>query len=62
MADETAVVTPGWKTSEFWVTTATALVAILNSAFNLHIPVETVATVAGLAASYVIGRSIVKKA
>ena len=61
MADEpVAAVTPGWKTTEFWATVAASLVAILNQAFNWHIPPETITQIVGGIAAYVIGRSVVK--
>lgn len=53
----------GYKTTEFWVTVATKIAVILNTSGLLGsftLPLETVATLAGLAASYVIGRSVVK--
>lgn len=64
MADPTVApvaVEPGWKTTEFWATVAGSLVAILNQAFGWHIPQETIITVISGIATYVLGRSIVKK-
>jgi hypothetical protein len=52
--------TPGWKTSEFWITVAVSVVAILNQAFNWHIPTDTVTQVVAGVAAYVLGRSVVK--
>jgi membrane protein implicated in regulation of membrane protease activity len=52
---------PGWKTTEFWLTAATAAVGLLNSALGWNIPVETVATVVGGVAAYVLGRAVTKK-
>ena len=51
----------GWKTTEFWAMTAGSLVAILNSAFDLNIDQGTIVAVAGMIATYVIGRSVAKK-
>jgi len=53
----------GYKTTEFWVTLATSVVTTLNASGilgSVTLPLETIATLAGLAASYVLGRSIVK--
>lgn len=67
MADEPIVVSPtpdpkpGWKTSEFWVTVAGSLVAILNSAFGWHIPADTILTVVAGIAAYVFSRGLAKK-
>jgi Mg2+/Co2+ transporter CorB len=66
MTDDTTTgaqpTTPGWKTTEFWSVVATSVVTILNKAFGWNIPSETIATVAGMVATYAIGRSLVKKA
>lgn len=54
----------GYKTTEFWVTLITTLGTLLNQAGILGsvvLPVESIATVGGIVASYVIGRSYVKK-
>jgi len=50
----------GWKTSEFWVTVATCLVTILNKAFGWEIPSEAILPVIGVAATYVLSRTVVK--
>lgn len=64
MADPVVTDTPapvsGWKTTEFWATVAGALIAILNQAFNWHIPSETITQIVSGIAAYVIGRSVVK--
>ena len=52
----------GWKTTEFWSMAAASLVAMLNSAFGWNIPPESLATLAGLVAAYVIARAVTKKA
>lgn len=52
--------TPGWKTSEFCITVAGALVAILNQAFGWNIPSDTITQIVGGIAAYVLGRSVVK--
>ena len=52
----------GWKTTEFWSMAAVSLVTMLNQAFGWNIPPESLATLAGLVASYVIGRALTKKA
>lgn len=60
MADETTPVR-GWKTSEFWVTAAVAVVALLNQAFGWHIPADTVKEVVLVASAYVLSRGVAKK-
>lgn len=54
----------GWKTSEFWVTTITALAVALNQSGILGtivLPIETIATIVAGVASYVISRGLAKK-
>lgn len=54
----------GYKTTEFWTVTVTSIVGLLNQAGILGsvvLPAEALASIAGIVASYVIGRSIVKK-
>lgn len=51
----------GLKTSEFWAVLVTSLLTILNQALHWDLPDETIATVAGLVASYAIGRGLAKK-
>lgn len=61
---ETVTVTEkksGWQTSEFWLTVATSLIAILNKAFDWNIPQDTILQVVGVVASYVFSRGIAKK-
>lgn len=53
---------PGYKTTEFWTTAAVSIVTLLNQAMGWNIPPDAVATAAGLAASYAIGRGLAKKA
>lgn len=51
----------GWKTSEFWVTTVTSIVTIINQAdLGFTLPTEAIATIAGLAATYILSRGIAK--
>lgn len=57
----TVVVTPGYLSTEFYLTIAGSLIAILNSAFGWHIPSDTILQVVGGIAAYVLGRSIAKK-
>jgi len=55
--------TKGYKTTEFWVTTITSLVVILNQSGILGtfvIPTEAVMSIAGIVASYVISRGVAK--
>ena len=54
----------GYKTTEFWTVAVTSIVGLLNQAGILGsvvLPAEALASIAGIVASYVIGRSIVKK-
>lgn len=57
-----AVVTAGWKTTEFWATVAGALVTILNKAFNWNLPPDAIISIVGGIAAYVISRAVVKAA
>jgi len=54
----------GYKTTEFWVTAITSISGLLNQAGILGsviLPVEALASLAAIVASYVIGRSYIKK-
>lgn len=54
---------PGYKTSEFWVTTITSIATVINQSGVLGsfaLPVESIATVAGIVATYVLSRGIAK--
>lgn len=53
---------PGYKTTEFWLTAITGLVAIVNQsgAFHFQIPVETVTQVVTVVGAYVGSRSVLK--
>lgn len=53
---------PGIKTTEFWLTFATAVVTVLNAANILPfvIPQETVLQVVGGVAAYVLSRGVAK--
>ena len=59
MADN-LVQTPGWKTSEFLMTVAGAVIGYLWTAFQL--PPDGLHWILGLIATYVANRMIVKKA
>lgn len=59
MADE--VKKPGYKTTEFYVTVAASLIAILNKAFDWNIPSDTLTQVVGVVAAYVLSRGFAKK-
>ena len=50
---------PGWKTTEFWLTLATALIALFNDsgAFGFTLPAETITPVVAGVATYVVSRS-----
>ena len=54
---------PGYKTSEFWVTAITSLGTVVNQSGLLGsftLPVEAIATIAGIVATYVLSRGIAK--
>jgi hypothetical protein len=57
-----APVKPGYKTSEFWLTLATAAAAILNRKLGLDISPEVLLTVAGTVGAYAISRMGTKRA
>lgn len=53
----------GYKTTEFWVTTLSSIAVILNQSGLLGsfvLPVEAIATVAGIIGAYVISRGVAK--
>lgn len=53
----------GYKTSEFWVLAATSIAGLLNQSGALGsfvLPVESIAVIAGLAATYIISRGLAK--
>lgn len=53
----------GYKTSEFWVTAVTSLLVTLNQSGvlgSITLPVESIATIAGVIATYVISRGVAK--
>jgi hypothetical protein len=53
----------GYKTSEFWITSITAIGTIINQSGLLGgaaLPIEAIATIAGIVASYVISRGVAK--
>lgn len=52
----------GVKTSEFWFALLGAVLPVLNGHLGLSIPTESILTVGGVIGSYVVGRSMVKKA
>lgn len=55
--------TKGYKTTEFWIATLSSVAVILNQSGILGsfvLPVEAIATVAGVIGSYVISRGIAK--
>lgn len=57
------MLTKGYKTTEFWVTTLSSLAVIANQSGLLGdfiLPVEAIATIAGIVGSYVISRGVAK--
>lgn len=56
-------VKPGYKTTEFWVFLVTSLGTALNQSGilgTLMLPIEAIASVVGIAATYIIGRAWTK--
>lgn len=59
----TSDVKPGWKTTEFWLSVVTSLGVLLNQSGilgALQIPIDGVATIAGVIATYVASRAWTK--
>lgn len=55
--------TKGYKTSEFWVAVVTSLSTLLNQSGILgdfSLPVESLATIAGIAGAYILSRGVAK--
>lgn len=55
--------TKGYKTTEFWIASLSSVAVILNQSGILGsfvLPVEAIATVAGVIGSYIISRGIAK--
>lgn len=50
----------GIQTSEFWVTAVTSIVTLLNSGLGWSLPTEAIATMAGVAAAYILSRGLKK--
>lgn len=51
----------GIKTSEFWLALLAAILPVLNQHLGLNLPTEAILSIAGIAISYILGRSWVKK-
>ncbi len=54
---------PGYKTSEFWVASITAIATIANQSGLLGsfaLPIESIGVISGIIATYVISRGIAK--
>ena len=52
----------GLKSTEFYVAIIAALIPVMNTHLGLHIPVEGVLSIAGVVVSYIISRTVIKKA
>ena len=53
----------GYKTSEFWVAVATSVAGLLNQSGvlgSLVLPIESLAVIAGMAATYILSRGMAK--
>jgi len=61
MSEETEL-KPGWKTSEFIITVITTIATLLNQAgiLGFPIPMEAVATIAGMIGAYAVSRGLAK--
>lgn len=53
--------TPGIKTTEFWLTLFGANIPIISSLFGLNLPVEGILAAVGTIISYIAGRTVTKK-
>lgn len=51
----------GIKTSEFWLALLAATLPVVNQHLGLNLPGEAILAVAGIAISYIFGRSMVKR-
>lgn len=51
----------GIKTSEFWLALLAAILPVVNQHLSLNLPTEAILSIAGIAISYILGRSWVKK-
>jgi len=63
MSTETTIAKPGIKTTEFWSSTITTALLIINAVADGPVEVtdgQTTALAAGIVAAYGIGRAIVK--
>ena len=56
-----ATIKKGIKTSEFYVGLVAAIIPVLNKFLGLELPTEAIISIVGLAATYILGRSFVKK-
>jgi len=52
----------GVRSTEFYVALIGAIIPVLNTHLGWHIPVEAVLTMGGIMISYIISRTVVKKA
>jgi hypothetical protein len=53
----------GYKTTEFWVTVVTSILTLLNQSgfIGTPLPVEAIAGIVGLVATYALSRGLAKK-
>ena len=56
-----ATIKKGIKTSEFYVGLVAAIIPVLNKFLGLELPTEAIISIVGLAVTYILGRSFVKK-
>jgi hypothetical protein len=52
---------PGWKTSEFALSLFAASLPLINRAFNIDLPTETIVSAVGAVVAYTLSRGWVKK-
>lgn len=57
-----ADVKSGLRTTEFWLSLMGAVVPVMNTYFGLALPVEGVVSLGGIIVSYVLSRTLVKRA
>lgn len=51
----------GWRTSEFWLAVGTVATVVGNGVFDLGIDSESLLAMVGTGASYILGRSYLKR-
>lgn len=52
----------GYKTTEFWLALLGANLPVVNTLFNLDIPIDSLLASIGAIATYIFGRTVTKRA